>query len=519
MLSAIRSAQFRGIDAAPVTVETDISNGIPFFSVVGRADPGVREAKERIRAALRNTGLRYPTERITINLAPAGIRKSGSHFDLPMALGILCASAQLPPEALAGAAFVGELSLDGKIEAVRGVLPMASALKKEGVRTFFVPDANREEAALLRGIDIMPVQTLEELIAHLLGVRRIRPEKPVTASRLQAAADAAGSGRIPDFSDVRGQEWAKRAIVIAAAGGHGILFTGSPGTGKTMLAERIPGILPQMTYDEILSATMVWSAAGKLDRAAPFIAARPFRSPHPRITRAGLLGGGSVPQPGEVSFASGGVLFLDEIAECDPAVIDALRIPLEKKSVRIIRRGESVVYPADFLFVAAMNPCRCGHYGDPDGRCTCSPAEVARYRNRISGPILDRIDLHVRLAAVRYEELNSGPSTGTGAMRAQVERARAVQRERFRREEIRRNADMTDQAVRRYAPLTEGGERLLGAAYERLRLDPRQVVQVRRISRTIADLEEKERITEDHVAEALTYRRTRVPGSPEGGAL
>ena len=392
MISKVFSAVIRGIEAVPVTIETDIGKGLPGLVITGLADATVKEAAVRVHAAIVNSGFRFPGGKISINIAPAGIRKTGSALDLGLAVGILAASGQVLTSRLSMYVIAGELSLDGSVCQTPGILNIADEAACCG-RSAAVPAANLREALVIRGLEIYPVSSLRELADHLNMAEEIEPvvseEGAVTGELSQSSLTGL------DFSEVKGQEQAKRALMIAAAGGHGVLMTGSPSTGKTMLAERIPGIMPPMSYEEIIRTTEVYSAAGLLSEDMPYINERPFRRPHHSVTEAGLIGGGNYPRPGEITLASSGILFLDELAEMDPKVVDALREPLERKSVSLIRGGDTYTFPADFLFIAATNPCRCGYYGDPDHKCTCSPGDIARYRQKISGPIMDRIDIHL----------------------------------------------------------------------------------------------------------------------------
>ena len=502
MLSKIISASIRGVKAGPVAVETDISRGLPAFNIVGQADSSVKEARERIRSALVNSGMAYPKSRITVNMSPAGIRKRGSHYDLPIAMGILTSSHQVFDYDIEAWGFFGELSLDGSLNKTDGILPMVMAMREAGIDRVVVPRANREEALLVHGIRICAAENLEEIIEHFnlkVDMRCFSNEewKPEKARRASAI----------DFSDVKGQENAKRAISIAVAGGHGLLMTGSPSTGKTMLSERIPTIMPDMTYDEIVETTVVYSVAGLLDESAPCITERPFRHPHHKITPAALLGGGTVPRPGEISLADKGVLFLDEVGEFDRNLLDALRTPLEKKHIVLNRRGVSYSFPADFLLVAATNPCKCGYYGDARRKCRCSPAELARYQNRLSGPIADRIDMHIRLHALEFSDLSAEQKALSSAeMRAVIERAREIQRERYRGEAVCLNGQLDDHLAEVFCPLGREQTALAESAYRRLELNPRTLLKVRKIARTIADVEGSENIEVSHLAEALQYR-------------
>ncbi|MGF6376276.1 magnesium chelatase family protein [Clostridiales Family XIII bacterium PM5-7] len=500
MLSKVLSAVVQGIHAVPVTIETDLGRGMPSFNVVGLADVTVKEARERIRAAVINSTLDYPKGRITINMSPAGIRKKGSHFDLPMAIGILAASKQIKVSELEHIGFIGELSLDGTIRGGSGILPMVIALKNQGAKGVVVPFERQEEAALVSGINVYPAQSLLSLIEQL------HDGMEISQFTGQAEPHEHHERFNVDFSDVKGQAYAKRAITIAVAGGHGILMTGSPSTGKTMISERIPTIMPEMSETEILETTVIYSVAGLLGKERPCITKRPFRQPHQRITRAGMFGGGAIPYPGEVTLASQGVLFLDEVGEFDRNLIDGLRVPLENKQVSLVRFGKTYVFPAEFMLVAATNPCKCGYYGDATQKCVCKRGEIERYKAKISGPILDRIDLHLNLQPLSFDELNGEITDSSADMRAQIRRARDIQKERYLNEDIDLNHQMDDALADQHCELNEEGIALASRAYETLKLNPRTLLKVKRIARTIADLDGSEAVTTEHFAEALAYR-------------
>mgnify|MGYP000215926194 CR=1 FL=1 len=502
MLSKTISAAVHGIDAVPITVETDISKGMPVMNIVGLGDRTVKEARERIRAAICNSGLQYPMGRITINMSPAGMHKRGSHFDLAMMMGILASSKQVFERDLADYGFIGELSLDGCVKSCDGILPMVMALRKQGLKNVILPAANRDEAALVSGIRLLPVESITEVIDHFNLKCEIASydHDPLHANVITEAEE------MLDFADVKGQDNVKRAITVAVAGGHGILMVGSPSTGKTMISERIPSIMPKMSRDEIIETTMIYSVAGLLNEGQPYICRRPFRQPHHKITAAGLLGGGPIPRPGEITLADKGVLFLDEIGEFDKNIIDTLRIPLEKKKISLVRKGESYVYPADFMLVAATNPCKCGYYGDAVHECVCRPAEIINYQSRLTGPIMDRIDMHIKLLPVDYSDLNSRTSESSEEMKGKIEFAREIQYRRYIDRNITLNHQLDDHLIEEFAFLNQDAKRMLEQAYRRFQLNPRTVLKIRKLARTVADLDGGGDIQSSHLAEALQYR-------------
>lgn len=503
MLSKIMSAVVQGVEAVPVIIETDLGKGMPSFNVVGLADVTVKEARQRIRAAMINSGLTYPKGRITINMSPAGIRKKGSHFDLSMAMGIIVASKQVCAVKIKEMAFIGELSLDGTIMGCSGVLPMVMELKAQGFAGVVVPYENREEAALVTGINIYPAQTLTDLVEQL------KDNTPLRSYVRNGDLEYKHKPELMDFSEVKGQAYAKRAITIAVAGGHGILMTGSPATGKTMISERIPTIMPAMTEAEILETTVVYSVAGLLGKGIPCITQRPFRQPHHRITQVGLLGGGRIPYPGEVTLANQGVLFLDEVGEFDRNLIDSLRIPLEKKKITLIRQGKTYSFPADFMLIAATNPCKCGYYGDPTHKCLCKKGERERYRAKMSGPVLDRIDMHLNLQPLSFDDLDGEQTETSAQIRSKVESAREIQSTRYVNTGIQLNHQMDEHLTEQYCIFDERGMALASRAYDKLKLNPRTFSKVKKVARTIADLEASEEVTCEHLAEALSYREIR----------
>jgi magnesium chelatase family protein len=498
----VESASVVGIDGFIVDVEVDMGLGLPSFNLVGLPDTAVKESRERVTTAIRNCGFRLPSKRITVNLAPADVRKEGAAFDLPIALGILAASGLLPLEVTAGSVFVGELSLDGKIRSVKGALPMAMAAAAHGVRSFVVPESNGAEAALVCGLSIYAVAALREVIDLLQGVDGAAPRPVEPADQLDGSAEAHR-----DLSDVRGQEHAKRALEVAAAGGHNLIFIGPPGSGKSMLAMRLPTILPPLTSSEALETTKIHSVSGRLTAGAGLVSSRPFRAPHHTVSDAGLIGGGRYPKPGEASLAHNGVLFLDELPEFRRNVMEALRQPLEDGTVTIVRANYSLKYPASFMLVAAMNPCNCGYATHPTRECVCSPLQVRHYLSRVSGPLMDRIDIHVDVPAVCHDELASQDrGERSERVRERVLRARKLQARRFQGECHYTNARMDAADTVRRCRSSREARVLLKEAMEKLSLSARAYHRILRVARTIADLEGAGSIETHHMAEAIQYR-------------
>ncbi|MCD6310135.1 MAG: YifB family Mg chelatase-like AAA ATPase [Candidatus Eremiobacteraeota bacterium] len=503
MLAKVKSCTVLGLDAIPVEVEVDIASGLPAFNLVGLPDTALAESRERIRSAIRNAGYEFPLRRITINLAPADLRKEGPVIDLPMALGILAATGQVSPELLEGILPVGELSLDGNLRPINGILPMAMMARENNVKTFVVPLSNLREAKLVEGLDVFGAISLREVVEILEGVK----EPPTVPDEIEEASDGFLSHADLDYSDVRGQAHARRALEVATAGGHNILMIGPPGSGKTMLARRLPGILPPLSREEALEVTRIYSVAGLLRHRGTLIRQRPFRNPHHTASPAGLIGGGSIPRPGEVSLAHQGVLFLDELPEFRKDVLEVLREPLESGWVSICRAALTLAYPARFTLVASMNPCPCGYFNDPVRECSCSHYQISRYVKRISGPLLDRIDIHIEVPRLKVEELKrKSPGEESKKIRARVIEAREIQAKRFKGIKIRYNAQMTGRHLKKFCQLPRTAEELLYQAVNKLGLTARAHDRILKVARTIADLAGEESIQARHVAEAVQYR-------------
>jgi len=502
MLSKVKSFGLMGIDGYVVVVETDISNGIPSFDMVGLGDTAVKESKERVRSAIKNAGLEFPIKRITVNLAPADKKKEGSAFDLAIALGILIATEQIGNSNLENYAFLGELSLDGEIKPVNGILPMVISAKQNGIENIIVPINNADEAAVVTGINVLPAKNIVDVVNHLNGVCKLSSHIIDINELFENDTEYD-----VDFADVKGQENVKRALEVAASGGHNLLMIGSPGCGKTMLARRLPTILPAMSFEEALEVTKIHSIAGTLPDKVSLITKRPFRAPHHTISNVSLIGGGKYPKPGEISLAHFGVLFLDELPEFDKNALEVLRQPLEDGTVTIARVNATFTYPARTTLICAANPCKCGNYLDDTKECTCTPKQIQQYLGKLSGPLLDRIDIHVEVPSVKFSELQSREEgEKSSVIRERVNRARKIQLERYKGLNIYSNAELTPTLIKKYCKLDKECSEILKSAFERLGLSARAHNRILKVARTIADLEGSENIHKEHLLEAIQYR-------------
>jgi magnesium chelatase family protein len=501
MLAHVLSCAVIGLDGVIIDIEVDFGQGLPHMAIVGLPDEAVKESRERVYSAIKNANLAYPRKPITVNLAPASVRKEGPSFDLPIAVGVLIAGEQINQEEIEGALVVGELSLDGSVRHVRGVLAIAATARQEGFKRLYVPATDAAEAALIPDLEVIPIGSLAELYAHLTG------EQPIPPAQTEPVALSDPPSAQTDFSEIKGQEHVKRALEVAAAGGHNVLMSGPPGAGKTLLARAITSILPPLSLEEALEVTKIYSISDMLPSDTPLMRERPFRSPHHTISHAGLVGGGNMPHPGEISLAHRGVLFLDELPEFGQRILEVLRQPIEDKRVTISRANGTLTFPANFMLIGAMNPCPCGYYGDTQKQCTCSPSAITTYQKRISGPLLDRIDMLLHVPRVEYQKLSSARLGESSAdIRQRVVKARERQAKRFAGAELFSNADMTRGEVRQYCVLDAASQALMQVAMRQMQLTARGYHRVLKLARTIADLADCEAITQVHLAEALQYR-------------